>query len=105
MVEPVEAQALGLSGTMVEEAELEAARAAAAMAISNPQGPQEGDPEDGPQEPQEGASVAVSVDLAADAPKKPRRARQPAGESGAGQFVPDDPDTPGVNEAYEPGEA
>ena len=100
-----EVQALGLNGTLVEESELEAARAAAAMAISNSQEPQEGGPEDGPQEPQGGASDAASVDLVAGPPKKPRRARQPAGEGGAGQSAPDDPATPGMNEAYERGEA
>lgn len=98
-------KALGLNGTLVEESELQAARAIAAAALSHPQGAPEDVDEDGPQEPQEGASDAASVDLVAGPPKKPRRARQPAGEGGAGQLVPDDPAIPGANEACEPGEA
>lgn len=57
--------------------------------------------EDGPQEPQEGACPMPEVSVEADAVKKPRRARKPAPGDGAGQFIPDDPATPDVNESRE----
>lgn len=131
MVSPEEAAALGLPNTMVEEAVLLAARAAAggqglvdaflaeavivdASAPDFP--PVEGQAqaaaaadavlfEDGPQEPQEPASVEAEVEVEAGVAKKPRRARRPAPGADAGQFIPDDPSTPDVNEAYEPAES
>jgi hypothetical protein len=44
------------------------------------------------------------VEVEAGVAKKPRRARKPAPGEDAGQFIPDDPATPDVNEAYEPAE-
>lgn len=103
MVTSEEAAELGLSSTMVEREEYEAAvarkgqgpaAAAADAALFD----------DGPQEPQEGACPMPEVEVEAGVAKKPRRARKPAPGEGAGQFVPDDPATPDVNEAYEPAE-
>lgn len=61
--------------------------------------------EDGPQEPQEAASEEMDVSVEAGVARKPRRARKPAPGDDAGQFIPDNPATPDVNEAYEPAEA
>lgn len=72
MVTSEEAAALGLTGTLVDEQELAAARAS-----------------------------APDVEVEGGVARKPRRARRPAGGDDAGQFVPDDPATPLVNEAYE----
>ena len=61
--------------------------------------------EDGPQEPQEEAPATPDVSVEAGVAKKPRRARKPAGGVDAGQFIPDDPATPDVDESCEPAEA
>ena len=104
MVDPQEVVGLGLSSTLVEREEYEAAvarkgkgaaAAAADAAIF----------EDGPQEAQEGAPEEMDVSVEAGVARKPRRARKPAPGDDAGQFIPDDPATPDVNEAYEPAEA
>jgi len=104
MVAPSEVVELGLSSTLVEREEYDAAvarkgqapaAAAADAAIF----------EDGPQEPQEHASAPLDVEVEAGVAKKPRRARRPAPGDDAGQFIGDDPATPDVNEAYEPAEA
>jgi hypothetical protein len=103
MVAPSEVVELGLSSTLVEREEYDAAvvrkdqgpAAAAADAVLF---------EDGPQEPQEAASEELDVSVEAGVAKKPRRARKPAPGDDAGQFVADDPATPDVNEAYEPAE-
>jgi hypothetical protein len=104
MVAPSEVAELGLSSTLVEREEYEAAvarkgqapvAAAADAALF----------EDGPQEGQEAASEDLDVSVEAGVAKKPRRARKPAPGDDAGQFVADDPATPGVNEAYESAEA
>jgi len=101
MVTSEEVAELGLTSTIVEREEYEAAvarkgqgaaAAAAADAVLF---------EDGPQEPQEGACPMPDVSVEAGVAKKPRRARKPAPGEDAGQFIPDDPATPGVNEAYE----
>jgi hypothetical protein len=104
MVDPQEVAELGLSSTLVEREEYEAAvarkgqapAAAAADAALF---------EDGPQEPQEHASAPLDVEVEAGVAKRPRRARRPAPGDDAGQFIGDDPATPDVNEAYEPAEA
>ena len=59
-------------------------------------------PESPSQEPREGASEAEPVEAVAEVTKKLRRARRPAGGVDAGQFVPDDPAAPDVDEAHEP---
>ncbi len=61
--------------------------------------------EDGPQEPQEEARPTPEVSVEAGVAKKPRRARKPAVGDDAGQPVPANPPTPGVDEAHEPAEA
>jgi hypothetical protein len=104
MVGSKEASELGLPSGLVEREEYDAAvarkeqapAAAAADAALF---------EDGPQEGQGGASEELDVSVEAGVAKKPSRARKPAPGAGAGQFVPDDPATPGVNEAYEQDEA
>jgi len=102
---PEEATALALPGLLVEEEVLLAAReavggqaqaAAAADAVIF---------DDGPQEPQEAASEPLDVEVAAGVARKPRRARRPTGGDDAGQFIPDDPATLDVNEAYEQADA
>jgi hypothetical protein len=104
MVDPQEVAELGLSSTLVEREEYEAAvarkgqapaAAAADAAIF----------ENGPQEAQEHASEELDVSVEAGVARKPRRARKPAPGDDAGQFIPDDPATPDVNEAYESAEA
>ena len=104
MVDSQEVVELGLSSTLVEREEYDAAvarkgqgaaAAAADAAIF----------EDGPQGPQEAASAPLDVEVEAGVAKRPRRARKPAPGDDAGQFIPDDPATPDVNEAYEPAEA
>lgn len=131
MVSPEEAAALGLPNTLVEESVLLAARGATdgqalvdaflseALIVdagapdfppveSEAQAAAAADAvlsEDGPQEPQEAASVEAEVEVEAGVAKKPRRARRPAPGVDAGQFIPDDPATPDVNEAYEPAES
>lgn len=104
MVDPKEAAELGLASTIVSREDYEAAKAkqgqgaaaAAADAVLF---------DDGPQEPQEGACPMPDVSVEAGVAKKPRRARKPSPGEDAGQFIPDDPATPDVNEAYEPIEA
>lgn len=130
MISPDEAMTLGLS-TLVEESILQAARAAAAGQAqvdaflseavivdadapdfppleSQAQAAAAADAvlfEDGPQEPQEAASKPSDVEVEAGVARRPRRARRPAGGVDAGQFIPDDPTTPDVNEAYEQADA
>lgn len=104
MVTSEEVAELGLSSTIVEREEYQAAvarkgqgaaAAAAADAVLF---------EDGPQEPQEDAFAPLDVSVEDGVARKPRRARRPAPGEGAGQFIPDDPVTLDVNEAYEPAE-
>ena len=104
MVSPEEAELLGLTGTLVDEAELAAAIAAAPGGHREAQEAAAADAalfEDGPQDAQEGASEPPDVEVEAGVAKRPRRARRPAGGGDGGQFTPDDPATP-ENEAYEP---
>jgi hypothetical protein len=104
MVSPEEAELLGLTGTLVDEAELAAAIAAAPEDHREAQEAAAADAalfEDGPQDAQEGASEPPDVEVEAGVAKRPRRARRPAGGGDGGQFAPDDPATP-ENEAYEP---
>jgi hypothetical protein len=61
--------------------------------------------DDGPQEPQEGASESLDVSVEAGVAKKPRRARKPAPGGDADKPIPDDPATPDVSEPDEPAEA
>lgn len=105
MVSPEEAAALNLPNTMVEEAVLLAARGAAGGQAQAAAAADAVLFEDGPQERQEAASVEAEVEVEAGVAKKPRRARRPAPGADAGQFIPDDPATPDVNEAYEPAES
>jgi len=100
MVDPQEVAELGLSSTLVEREEYDAAvarkgqapvAAAADAALF----------EDGTQEDQEEASEDEEVQVEGGVARKPRRARRPAPGDDAGQFVADNPATPGVNEAYE----
>jgi hypothetical protein len=104
MVAPSEVVELGLSSTMVEREEYEAAvaRRSQAPVAATTDAALSGD---GPQEAQQAASEPLDVSVEAGVAKKPRRARKPAPGDDAGQFVPDDPATPDVNEAYEPTEA
>jgi hypothetical protein len=104
MVAPSEVVELGLSSTLVEREEYEAA------VVRKDQGPAAAAADaalfgDGPQEAQEGASAPLDVSVEAGVAKRPRRARKPAPGDDAGQFVADDPTTPDVNEAYESPEA
>jgi len=103
MVAPSEVAELGLSSTLVEREEYDAAVA------RRDQGPTAAAADaalfgDGPQEGQEAASEEPDVSVEAGVAKKPRRARKPAPGDDAGQFIPDDPATPDVNEAYESAE-
>ena len=97
MVSPEEAKLLGLSGTMVDEAELADASAAAPADHRAAQDAAAADAvlfEDGPAEVQEDASEPPDVEVEAGVARKPRRARRPAGGADGGQFTPE-------NEAYE----
>lgn len=104
MLNPGDAGELGVASLLVSREDYEAAKArqgqgaaaAAADAVLF---------EDGPQEPQEGACPMPDVSVEAGVAKKPRRARKPSPGEDAGQFIPDDPATPDVNEAFEPTEA
>ena len=125
MVTSEEAAELGLSSTMVEREEYEAAvarhREKVKAALRDGPKPTESELglavdslaasaaaaadavlfEDGPQEGQEEAPEELDVSVEAGVARKPRRARKPAPGDDAGQFIPDDPATPDVNEAYE----
>ena len=129
MVAPSEVIELGLSSTLVEREEYEAAvarhREKVKAALRDGQKPTESELGlavdsltasaaaaadaalfgDGPQEGQEAASEEPDVSVEAGVAKKPRRARKPAPGDDAGQFVADDPATVDVNEAYKTPEA